>query len=482
MTAMAARRAEKGAPSRPIVLGACLLVCLLLGGATQRGLLVDAVLQVTVIAGSAYVLLGGGTSGAARRGSILLMLVLLAGGMQLLPLPISLLELSRPAQLLPFAAGSPTSPSEVAPLSLSVSRTVETVLFALAPVLFFIAASSLPSGNPSSLLPFFLIGLFCNLIAAILQYSVSSNATLGDIFGYSVMVGMFANVNHFSTLVFSGLPLIIHLTVHQGRPAIGSMLLALMLVVLLAAGSRAGMLIGLGVAAISVGSLTWRGRVGAATTLVLLAGLVAYGYGALIHAGARPLDPDFGRREFATTTWHAIRDNWIWGTGFGTFDLIYPLYADTKTVNTLYVNHAHNDFLELLLEGGLSAATLLCFYFATLAMRTFRVTRPHLQRMALLSIIVILLHSLVDYPLRTMAIAMTFAFFNALFFSDANSTWASRDRESKNVGPRLPLPVDRARPPAEASNTAVGRGLTRVAGPRRIVPFSAIRPTIPSAK
>ena len=41
-----------------------------------------------------------------------------------------------------------------------------------------------------------------------------------------------------------------------------------------------------------------------------------------------------------------------------------------------------------------------------------------LHRLVLLSIVVILLHSLVDYPLRTMAIAMSFAFFNVLLFSD----------------------------------------------------------------
>jgi hypothetical protein len=51
-------------------------------------------------------------------------------------------------------------------------------------------------------------------------------------------------------------------------------------------------------------------------------------------------------------------------------------------------------------------------------MRAIRVGKRPLQRLALLSIVVILLHSLVDYPLRTMAVAMIFAFFNALFFAD----------------------------------------------------------------
>jgi len=419
MTVKGLPEAGAGARSRCNVLGVCLLTCLLLGGATQRGLLIDAVLQTMVIAGSTYVLLGGIASGATRRGAILLALVLAAGAMQVLPLPVSLLELSRPAELLPFAGGSSTQPIEAAPISLSVSRTVEAVIFALVPILFFTAASNLPQRGPSGLLPFFVIGLICNLIAAGLQYSFSNNATLDNILGYSVMVGMFANVNHFSTLVFSSLPLIIYIGFFQGRPAFVSMLLMLIFVVLLAAGSRAGILLGFGVAAISIGALMWRGRVGTVAMITLLAGFIIYGYGALIRVGARQLDPDFGRWEFAVTTWRAIRDNWIWGAGFGTFDLIYPFYEDTNMVHVLYVNHAHNDFLELLLEGGVAAATILCIYLAALAMRTFQVANRPLQRMVLLSIVVVLLHSLFDYPLRTLAIAMTFAFFNALFFSNA---------------------------------------------------------------
>jgi O-antigen ligase len=87
-------------------------------------------------------------------------------------------------------------------------------------------------------------------------------------------------------------------------------------------------------------------------------------------------------------------------------------------VHALYVNHAHNDFLELLLEGGAGAMVIFAVYVAMVIARAVQVYNRPLQRLALLSIAVILLHSIVDYPLRTMAIAMTFAFFNVLFFSD----------------------------------------------------------------
>jgi hypothetical protein len=410
---------------RRIVLGLCLLACLLLGGATQRGVLVDAILQAIVIAGSTYVLLGGVSSGAARWGLLLGTLVLLVGIAQLLPLPLTILGLGRPPGLLPFTGWVNPAAVGFAPISLGVARTVEAVIFALVPVLFFVAASSLPREDLGGLLPFFAIGLACNLIAAGLQYSFSGDTTLGDLLGYSVMVGMFANVNHFSTLVFSSIPLIIYFGFFRDRPVFATILLVLIFLVLLAAGSRAGILIGLGVIAISVGALIWRGRVSTVVMLVMAACFIAYGYGAFIHMGAEQLDPDFGRRQFALTTWRAIRDNWLWGTGFGTFDLVYPFYETRDMVHVQYVNHAHNDFLELFLEGGLAAAVLLLVYAAAVAVRASRIARHPLQRLALLSIVVILLHSLVDYPLRTMAIAMTFAFFNALFFTDVGISPAS---------------------------------------------------------
>ncbi|MCR5858291.1 hypothetical protein [Mesorhizobium sp. J428] len=95
---------------------------------------------------------------------------------------------------------------------------------------------------------------------------------------------------------------------------------------------------------------------------------------------------------------------------------------------SLYINHAHNDFLEIILEGGLAAAALLVAYAVALSIRWIYVGRAALQRLVILSIAFIALHSMVDYPLRTMAVAITFAFMNALFFSTigANASRSAR--------------------------------------------------------
>ncbi len=48
--------------------------------------------------------------------------------------------------------------------------------------------------------------------------------------------------------------------------------------------------------------------------------------------------------------------------------------------------------------------------------RLSRVSDRLLPRLSFLSICVVLVHSTVDYPLRTMGIAVSFAFFNAILF------------------------------------------------------------------
>ncbi|MFC5385301.1 O-antigen ligase family protein [Aquamicrobium segne] len=424
----------KAIRGRRSILGFCLLACLLVGGATQRAIMVDAILQILIIAGSAYALMGAQhLSKAMRAGIIIFSLTLAVGVFQLIPLPLFLIDIGRLDSLLPFTGGDPSVTVDAAPISLSLSRTIQAIIFGLTPVVFFIAAASLSQEKFATLLPFFVIGLVCNLIAAGLQYSFSSEVTLSDLLGYRVMVGMFANVNHFSTLVFASLPLIIYFGFFHDRALIAVLLLALTFLILLAAGSRAGILLGLGVVAISIGSLLWRGRIGTLAMVILLILLIVYGYGALVQIGSQQLDADFGRREFALTTWQAIQDNWLWGTGFGTFDLVYPTYEKPQMIYASYVNHAHNDFLELLLEGGVATAMIFAIYAIMLIVRAARVYNRPLQRLVLLSILVILLHSLVDYPLRTMAIAMTFAFFNVLFFCDFDLTPQAMERREEKT-------------------------------------------------
>ena len=115
------------------------------------------------------------------------------------------------------------------------------------------------------------------------------------------------------------------------------------------------------------------------------------------------------RRASVTLTATAARDFLPFGSGVGTFRYIYTGYEDPDLVNTEYVNHAHSDWVEVALETGvLGLALLIGFCLWLLAgMRTLwsgEETLGSIARAATVSISLVLLHSLVDYPARTAAI------------------------------------------------------------------------------
>jgi O-antigen ligase len=112
-----------------------------------------------------------------------------------------------------------------------------------------------------------------------------------------------------------------------------------------------------------------------------------------------------------------VGDFFPFGSGFGSFDPVYRYYEPDALLGPAYLNHAHNDFLELVMTGGLPAAAVaLVFMVWTVrqALRLRRATETSPRgRYALLAIGMIVLAafaSLVDYPLRTPIHVMLFAF------------------------------------------------------------------------
>ncbi|MDM7853220.1 O-antigen ligase family protein [Pseudochrobactrum kiredjianiae] len=397
-------------------LGLALIACLLLGGGTARSLAIDTALQIFVIICSTYAIVRiKESSSLSKEGVTLFIAVVILGIFQLLPLPISFLSAFRPDVFIPYVPGL-NLPSTTATVSLSASRTLQSIVFVLVPIYYFIALSKLSQSDLIGLIPYYMIGIICNLIAAIIQYSMTTGAQLNDLLGYQVMVGMFANVNHFSTIMFSSIPLVIYLIIFMGSRALAVLILLLILIVLLTAGSRAGILIGLAITAASFTMLIWRNRVNNLLIIPLMLGAMLYLYGTIAHVGAQDIDSEYGRRYFAYTTLDGISENWVLGIGFGAFDIIFPHYETLDSLNAYFVNHAHNDYLEIVFEGGIIALLFLSAYILIFVRQAYRIINLPLQLLAMLSIITILVHSTVDYPLRTMAVAMIFAFLNALLF------------------------------------------------------------------
>jgi O-antigen ligase len=111
-----------------------------------------------------------------------------------------------------------------------------------------------------------------------------------------------------------------------------------------------------------------------------------------------------------------------WGSGMGTFVPVFNAAESLDNVGSRFFNHAHDDYLELLIEAGIGALLALATFFGWLAWRWFRLERMPLgekshtsvQRLAIAAIGILCVHSLLDYPLRTTTLLSIFALWGSL--------------------------------------------------------------------
>jgi O-antigen ligase len=129
------------------------------------------------------------------------------------------------------------------------------------------------------------------------------------------------------------------------------------------------------------------------------------------------------------------------GSGFGTFEEIYRIYEPREALMQAYVNHAHNDWLEIFLEGGVAAIVAAIGFLMWFSLRSIAVWRSPgedlsatdlLPRAATIAIVLILLFSLVEYPLRTTTISVIFAWYLGLLTTPVRSTAAHKRSANTN--------------------------------------------------
>lgn len=112
-----------------------------------------------------------------------------------------------------------------------------------------------------------------------------------------------------------------------------------------------------------------------------------------------------------------VRDFPVWGTGYGTFDYIEPMYRpDVASPEGLLVfryYHAHNDYLEILIEGGAIGLGLVVIALIAVYRRGFRALsenrgsrRTGLALGALFAFTALALHSFGDFGAHTPAITL----------------------------------------------------------------------------
>jgi hypothetical protein len=151
------------------------------------------------------------------------------------------------------------------------------------------------------------------------------------------------------------------------------------------------------------------------------------------------------------------------GSGLGSLVPVYSAAERTEDVFEGYANRAHDDFAELLLETGVLGAGVIAgflFWFFRCSFRVWRPADPQggsverlLERSATIIIALLLIHSLVDYPLRTGALSAVFAFFCAILAAPAPAepveTAQHQPRRGANRDKAPIRPVERWDPQAD---------------------------------
>jgi O-antigen ligase len=114
------------------------------------------------------------------------------------------------------------------------------------------------------------------------------------------------------------------------------------------------------------------------------------------------------RGQIYEVSWTAAKQFFPLGSGFGSFVPVYQMFETPSIMIENYVNHAHNDWLELLLEGGIGAAVLMLALVVLYTVSVFQLFRMEFQSSARailraggVVVLLLLLHAIVDFGLRT---------------------------------------------------------------------------------
>jgi O-antigen ligase len=514
--------------SRPsLVLCACAftMVCsLLLGGATEGGYLSDAVLELLAI--PALLLVVSSLIDALRRNNqvprstrwalMLCLVIALVPLAQLIPLPPWLWTRLPGREAVVATFGLVEGQGNWMPISVSPTATWLSLLSLVAPMTIFLGAIQLGYRERRWLS---LVVISVGIISAFLGLIQLAQGPTGPLRFFKVTseaLGFFANRNDFAALLYMVLLFaaawaieIAFKTLSQGRGsrAVDIVVLTaalLILIVLIATEamtrSRAGLVLTIaavaGMFAMPFGERRNASAIGRKLLLgaILVAVILTVQF-ALYRVMERfALDPmEDARVTFAHNTFGAAIAFLPFGAGVGTFIPVYAMFEQpSDVVLNYYINHAHNDFLEVLLETGLFGVALFGVFMIMLGFRSVELWWRHpdkaseldrlLMRAATLAILLLIVHSFVEYPLRTGAIMAIFAFSCALLVEPfalavtENAMMMATTRPGRVSVPRkqvessaktmMPLISTKVSSAVEAQNAQISEPLPRLPGGR----------------
>lgn len=422
--------------------GCVVIACVALGGATKNGALGDVILQalaaVLLIAAS-HRIIALNSASSFKWPLLFIAATVLVPLIQLVPLPLAIWRMLPGRSLISETYTLIGEAQPASPITLTPDATWLSGLSLLPPIAVFLAVLTLSGTGRKRLSIVVITTGIASVFLGLLQLAggPASGLRFYDITNKTEAVGFFANRNHFAALLYICIPFIAaHAFEAAGRReissrnrinfnSISSLVLWLTALVIVVAGemmarSRAGVTLTLLALVTSACIGTGNARLKklpprfersaiAVTTAVLLFLLPLALTRILDHFA---LDPGASARiPFARNTFAAAISYMPLGSGLGSFVPVYQLFEKTQDIGLAYANHAHDDLLELWLETGLPGIILAGAFLTWLLRHSFSLWAPEidselgrdlsLRRAASIALMLLLAHSLVDYPLRT---------------------------------------------------------------------------------
>lgn len=349
---------------------------------------------------------------------------------QLIPLPMSIWAAVPGRELFAESFALSSANQSWRPLSVSPGATWNAASSLVVPFSVLFLLANIKKVERSWLVSILLLMVIASALVGILQFAGSDfkNPLINHVPGG--VSGTFANRNHFALLlalacVIAPVWAFMRRDQLSWRIPLATAVVLLALLTILASGSRAGMVVG--AIAILLGPLVVREDIGRlfrntprwtmpaaiAITVAIVALLV---FISIMSGRATSIDRlatvDVGgdmRGRGLPTVLAITSANFPFGVGMGGFDAAFRTLEPNAILQLFYFNHAHNDWLELVMEAGafsvvLLVVTVLWWLKASLTVWRRKKSAPHEQiigRLGAAMILLVMLASAVDYPLRT---------------------------------------------------------------------------------
>ncbi len=426
-------RSERLLPFVGVILFICLVA---LTGGTSRP---DSLSQALVRAIAAVAIAGWAFAPIAWRNRDLRAAYVLIGCIaaliliQLIPLPPQIWSKLPGRDFYLMSADAAGIAQPWRPISLVPDRTWNSLFVLLVPLAAIVGLSHLSSRRRARLLMPVIAIIMASAILGLAQLSDGQDSALRP-YAYSsdrFASGFFANRNHQALLLACALPMLagwamssdIASSARKGRVYVALGLAAFIILMLPTTGSRVGIAVGiigaLGAIAIAMPGITGllrrisrrqRRRLltyAAGAGAVFVAVLALFGRNEAIR---RLYGLDVAE-DLRARTWLLVLDMsgtfFPAGIGLGSFDIVYRRFEPFEHLSYTYLNQAHNDILQVFVEGGALGGAILIAFMIWWMRASWRVWRAapapdrEAGRAGSVAIGLILIASVFDYPMRT---------------------------------------------------------------------------------